>query len=118
MEINSLTAKICEFLDTKLAEDITVLDVGGLTIVADRFVIATARNSNHVKTLAEGLEEKLSEEGIEPLRTEGIREGRWAVLDYGAIICHIFNDETRMMYCLEKLWGKDDNVYRYSKSEK
>lgn len=110
METKELTRKICEILDFKKAEDITVMDVAELTVIAENFVVATGLNSQHVNSLAENLEDELAKIGVEPIRTEGMREGRWAVLDYGSVIVHIFNDETRLLYSLDKLWGRADNV--------
>ncbi len=113
METQQLTQKICEILDFKKAEDITVLDVAELTVIAENFVIATGLNVQHVNSLAENLEDELAKIGIEPIRTEGMREGRWAVLDYGSVIVHVFNDETRLLYSLDKLWGRSDNVTKF-----
>ena len=105
--------KICEILDFKKAEDITVMDVAELTVIAENFVVATGLNTQHVNSLAENLEDELAKIGVEPIRTEGMREGRWAVLDYGSVIVHIFNDETRLLYSLDKLWGRADNVTKF-----
>lgn len=113
MTTQELTALICKALDDKKAEDIIVLNVTDLTVVADNYVICTGRNSTHVKTLAEALEEELGKQEVTPLRTDGMKDGRWTVLDYGSVIVHVFNDETRVLFCLEKLWGKGDNVKRY-----
>ena len=104
---------VCKELDERKAVDITVLNVAHLTVVADYFVICTARSNKQVKAHAEYLEEKLGDEGVTVLRTDGVREGKWAVLDYGSVIVHIFNDDTRMFYCLEKLWTDGDNVSFY-----
>lgn len=113
MASEKLTTIISNFLFDKKAEEITVLDVGKLTVLADYFIICTGRSTTQVRALAENLEDHLAETGLEPLRTEGAKEGRWAVLDYGGVIVHIFNDETRVLFCLEKLWGKGDNVKRF-----
>ncbi len=114
MTTKELTDKICNLLDSKKAEDITVLSVAHLTIIADYFVIATARSTAQAKALAEVVEEKLSkEDGIEPSRIEGVKEGRWVVMDYGGVIVHVFNDETRVLYCLDKLWTDGNNVTKY-----
>lgn len=114
MTTKELTDAVCKFLDSKKAEDITVLSVGHLTVIADYFVIATARNVSQAKALEEVIEEKLSKEnGIEPLHVDGEREGRWIVMDYGGVIVHIFNDDTRMVYCLDKLWADGNNVVKY-----
>lgn len=113
MTNQELTMLICKTLDDKKAEDITVLDVAELTVVADNYVICTGRNSTHVKTLAEYVVEELEKQEIKPLRSDGMKDGRWTVVDYGSTILHIFNDETRVLFCLEKLWGKDDNVKKF-----
>jgi ribosome-associated protein len=113
MTPQELTSAICNYLNEKKAEEITILDVKDLTVLADNFIICTGRNTTQVKALAETLEDKLAEEGIEPLRTEGAKEGRWAVLDYGSVIVHVFNDETRVLFCLEKLWGNGKNVTQF-----
>ena len=85
-----------------------------LTIVADYFVIATARSTAQAKAIYENVDEKLSKgEGLEPLRVDGTREGRWIVMDYGGVIVHIFNDDTRLLYCLDKLWSDGNNVVKY-----
>lgn len=89
------------------------MDVAELTVIAENFVVATGLNTQHVNSLAENLEDELAKIGVEPIRTEGMREGRWAVLDYGSVIVHIFNDETRLLYSLDKLWGRADNVTKF-----
>ena len=104
---------ICAELDEHKAVDITILDVAHLTVMTDYFVICTAKSNKLVKALAEFVEEKMSENGVEPTHTDGLGEGKWAVLDYGGVIVHIFNDETRMFYCLEKLWADGKNVTKY-----
>ena len=78
------------------------------------FVIATARSTAQAKAIYETVDEKLSKgEGLEPLRVDGTREGRWIVMDYGGVIVHIFNDDTRVLYCLDKLWSDGNNVVKY-----
>jgi ribosome-associated protein len=105
MSPNDLNRLIVRILDEKKAGEITVLDIADKTIIADFFVIATGRSTTQVKALAGALEDKLAEFEILPARKEGLSEGRWVVLDYCSIIVHIFNDETRDYYCLEKLWA-------------
>ena len=104
---------ICKELDERKAVDITVLNVAHLTVLADYFVICTARSNKQVKALAEYVEEKMEENGVPVLRSDGVREGKWAVLDFGSVIVHVFNDDTRMFYCLEKLWtdGENEEIY-------
>ena len=114
MNSEQLAERICCLLDEKKATDITVMKVGHLTIVADYFVIATARSTAQAKAIYENVDEKLSKgEGLEPLRVDGTREGRWIVMDYGGVLVHIFNDDTRVLYCLDKLWSDGNNVVKY-----
>lgn len=113
MNSKEFTEKICKVLKDHKAEDVVVMDVKGKTDVADYFVVAGGRSMTHTRSLIEHVEEEMEKEGVSPTRAEGVREGRWAVLDYGDVIVHIFNDETRLFYHLETLWGDGKNVTRY-----
>lgn len=108
-----LAEKICALLSAKKAEDILIIDVTEKTTLCDYFVIASGHSSTQVKALCDHVEEKLSAEGVEPRRTEGTREGRWGVIDYGDVIVHIFNDESRLFYHLERLWQDGENATSY-----
>lgn len=108
-----LAEKICALLSAKKAEDILIIDVTEKTTLCDYFVIASGHSSTQVKALCDHVEEKLSAEGVEPRRTEGTREGRWGVIDYGDVIVHIFNDESRLFYHLERLWQDGENATAY-----
>ena len=110
MNSNELATKISEILSNKKGEDIVIIDISNKTIIADYYVIATGRSTPHVRTLAENLEEELDKLSLAPLRREGIRDGRWAVLDYGDVVVHIFNDESRLFYHLERLWSDGENT--------
>ncbi len=109
--------KICALLSSKKAEDILIIDVAEKTTLCDYFVIASGHSSTQVRALCDHVEEKLSEEGLEPRRTEGTREGRWGVLDYGDVIVHIFNDESRLFYHLERLWEDGGNATVYKEKD-
>ncbi|MBE5756923.1 MAG: ribosome silencing factor [Clostridiales bacterium] len=114
MEVKELKQTILEYLSNKKATDILSINVSEKTIVADYYIVASGKSTTHVKSLCENLEEELSKKyGVEPLRREGIRDGRWAVLDYGDVIVHVFNDEMRLFYHLERLWDEGDNVERF-----
>lgn len=102
--------KICEVLKDHKAEDILKIDVREKTDVADFFVVASGRSMTHTRSLIENVETEMDKAGFAPVRSEGVREGRWAVLDYGDVLVHIFNDETRLIYHLENLWDKGDNI--------
>ena len=105
--------KICALLAEKNAKDITVLNIAKKSSVANYMIVACCRSTTQVKAVAEHVENEIAKEGTEPLRKEGLSEGRWIIYDYGDVIVHIFNDETRLYYHLEELWGDDDNVIKY-----
>lgn len=105
--------KICEQLKNYKAEDVVLIDVKGKTEVADYFVVAGGRSMTHTRSLIEHVEEEIDKIGIAPIRREGVREGRWAVLDYGDVVVHIFNDETRLFYHLESLWDDGKNQTKF-----
>ena len=109
MEAKALATKIAEVMDNKGATDIQILEVGHMTSITDFFVVASGRNVQSVHTLAEDLEDRLAEEGIEPRRKEGKNGARWIVLDYAQVIVHIFHPEERQYYNIERLWQDGTN---------
>ncbi|MGI6700960.1 MAG: ribosome silencing factor [Christensenellales bacterium] len=104
---------ICNQLSEKKARDIISIAVEHLTILADYFIICSAKNVTHSKALAKHIEDTLEEKGVFLKHKEGVREGRWIVLDYNEIIVHIFLNDTREMYSLEKLWSDGANITKY-----
>ncbi|HJA68575.1 MAG TPA: ribosome silencing factor [Firmicutes bacterium] len=108
-----LTKKICSLLAERKAEDIMYLDISELTVVADSFIICSGRSAVQLKAACDFLEEKLALEGIKPARIDGYNEGRWIVLDYSNVIVHIFKDEDRVFYHLERLWSNGKNMFLY-----
>lgn len=90
--------------------DVAILDVSELLVVTDLFLIATGTSNRHVKTLVDGVEEKLREHGRKPIRREGVEYGRWVLLDYGDLVIHLFDQETRSYYDLERLWADAPRV--------
>jgi len=97
-------------LKDKKAKDIVKIYVGEKTIIADYFLICDAPSANQVKAICENAEEQVEKAGGSVLRKEGIAEGRWAVIDFGGVICHVFNSESREFYRIERLWVDGDNV--------
>lgn len=90
--------------DAKQAEDLVALDVSGPLPLTDIFLLATGRNERNVMSIAGEIEDKLIEAGAKPLRREGRSEGRWVLLDFGDLVVHVFHEEDRMYYSLERLW--------------
>lgn len=90
--------------DDKKALDVVIMDLSGLTDIADHFVIAGGTSERHVRTIADGIREGMKQEGARPLAVEGYDEGRWVILDYQSVIVHIFIEPLRELYDLESLW--------------
>ena len=90
--------------DSKQAEDLVALDVSGPLPLTDIFLLATGRNERNVVAIAGEIEDQLIEAGHKPLRREGRAEGRWILLDFGDLVVHVFHEEDRMYYSLERLW--------------
>ncbi len=103
----SLVELICESLDDSKAEDVTVIDLRGKTSLADHMIIATGRVDRHVGAIAEQLISKLKDEGHGKVRVEGMPHCDWVLVDANDVIIHIFRNEVRRFYNLEKMWGGD-----------
>ena len=109
--IRDIADHICHFMDDKKARDIVIIDIADRSVVADCFVICSGRSDQQVRSICDAVEEKMEEDDSLPLlRKEGHRDGRWAVLDYGDILVHIFHQEERAHYDLERLWTDGENV--------
>ena len=102
--------KIVKILDSKKAENIQVIGITNLTIIADYFIIATGTSTTQVKSLADEVDFQLGQLGIEPRGIEGVRAANWIVLDYGDIVVHVFYRDTRAEYQLERLWADGEQV--------
>ena len=96
--------KIAECLDNKKGRRITVIEVGELTSISDYFVIASGGSAAQVKAMADEVEEKLREAGYTPVHVEGYQVATWILLDYSDVVVHIFLEETREFYDIERLW--------------
>lgn len=101
---------IVKTLDSKRGEDIQVLKIADLTILADYFVIVNGTSNTHARTLADEVEFQLSQQGIEPDRREADTGNTWIILDYSDIIVHVFYKETRNFYKLEGVWADGEQV--------
>jgi ribosome-associated protein len=99
-----LLAVAAHAADSKSAEDLVALDVSGPLPLTDIFLLASGRNERNVQAIAGEIEDKLLEAGAKAIRREGRTEGRWILLDFGDLVVHVFHDEDRMYYSLERLW--------------
>ncbi len=113
MDNKTLSLEVFKALDDKKAHNIKVLDVKGMTSVADYFVIATGTSTKHASSLAESVEEALGDIGLKVSHKEGYRSGDWILLDYLDVVVHVFTNETREFYKLEKMW-KDAQIVEVS----
>lgn len=91
--------------EERKAQDVLTLDLQGVTLIADYFVICSGRSTVQVKAIAENVIEYLKKKDIKPLHQEGVRDGYWVLLDYGSVVVHVFREEERGFYSLERLWG-------------
>lgn len=109
-----MTKEIVNILDNKKADNIQAIKVHDVTIMADYFIIASASNTSHVKSLVDEVEFILKQKGITPKNVEGYQYANWIILDYYDVIVHIFLEETREYYNLDRLWA-DGEILDVSK---
>ena len=92
-------------VEDKKGIDPLVLDLRGVTDIADYFLLVHGNSDRHVRTLADAVVDQLRDKKIKPLHVEGLKESTWILVDYGAVIVHVFHYQTRQFYNLERLWG-------------
>ena len=99
-----------EALDDKQGQEIRILDIHEISILADYFLIAHGNNPNHVHALIDAVQDKLAELGCESKNVEGYQEGSWVLIDFGRIIVHVFSKDARLFYDLERIWSDGRKV--------
>ena len=99
-------------LQDKKGEDIRVIDISGVTVIADYFIIASGSNPNQVQALVDNVEEQMYKAGYDDPRVEGYNTASWVLLDYNDVIVHVFSQDDRLFYDLERMWhdGKEIDV--------
>lgn len=110
MNSYEIMTKAVEFADSKKARNIKVLELAGLTTLTDYFVICEGGSSTQVKAIADEVEEKLAEIGIEPYGKEGFSMADWILMDYSDVVVHIFTPDSREFFNIEHLWADAKEV--------
>ncbi len=111
MEPKEIALLLAKALDSKKGLDIKVLETGELTTLADYFVLCSATSTSQIKALGDACEKAMKEQaGEDPHHVEGHRGGTWVLLDFSSVVVHIFNEEAREFYDLERLWSDAKNV--------
>jgi ribosome-associated protein len=105
LESKKILDKIVEAMQEKKAKDINIIDIQNITIIADYFVICSGTSTTHIKAIADEIDFKLNEIGKQPYHTEGYDTARWILLDYADVVVHVFHQEDRSFYNLERLWS-------------
>lgn len=107
---NSLLKTVIKACDDRKAENIVALNMEELTTIADTFVICQGSNERQVQAIARAIKSDVEEDGYHIERLEGFNEARWILLDLGSIVCHVFHEDERDYYQLDKLWGDAPSV--------
>lgn len=110
MNSKDMALELAKALDSKKGQNIQVLRTGDLTTLADYFVICTATSTTQIKALSDICEKVMKENGEPPHHVEGHRGGTWVLMDFSAVVVHIFDDEARKFYDLERLWKDAETV--------
>ncbi len=108
---------IKDLLEDKKAENIVILDLRELSSVTDTMIVASGHSDRHVQAVSESLLQEMKKHGFFPLGSEGLQGGRWALLDYGEIVVHVFYDEVRLHYDLEGVWRDAPVIFASQESE-
>jgi len=103
--VRDLVRSAVRAAEAKKAKDVKAIDIRGLSAVTDYMIIATGSSDTNVRAIAEGVREKLLEQGERPFSMEGLREGSWVLLDYVDFVVHVFHQEKRVFFGLEELWA-------------
>lgn len=111
MNTSKTMAKLAiEALEDKKAEDIRIIDISQVSVIADYFIIAGGSNRSQIQALCDNVEEKLGHAGYHIRQVEGYDTANWILMDFGDVIVHVFDKENRLLYDLERIWGDGKQV--------
>lgn len=105
LESKKLVEKIVSLMEEKKARDISIINIENITEIADYFVICSGTSTTHIKSIADEVDSKLGEIGLHAYHKEGYETARWILLDYADVVIHVFHQEDRGFYNLERLWS-------------
>ena len=110
MTSRELAKLACECIEDKKGIDIKVIDISKISVIADYFIIAGGNNARQIQTIADNIEETLGKVGVTPKSIEGYHSSNWILMDYRDVVIHIFNQEERLFYDLERIWADGQTV--------
>ncbi len=112
MEAKDMARLAVAMLEDRKAVDVKVINIEKVSSLADYFIIASGTNRNQVQAMADNVEEALEKEGVHPKNIEGYRTANWILMDYGDIVIHLFDEENRLFYDIERIWrdGTPENL--------
>ena len=102
----------CEAMEDKKAQDIKIINIEKVSSLADYFIVASGMNRNQVQAMADNVNETLGKAGVEPKQLEGYQNANWILMDYRDVVIHIFDEENRLFYDLERIWRDGEIVER------
>ena len=109
-ESRTMARLACDALEDKKALDVKVIGLEKISTLADYFIIASGANRNQVQAMADNVDELLGRAGHQPKQVEGYQSANWILMDYGDIVIHIFDEENRLFYDLERIWRDGQSV--------
>ena len=109
-QIKKMVQIVYQALEDKKGENISIIDISGISPLADYFIITNGSSDSQVKALVDNVEEKMHKAGHSQIQREGLQSGNWVLLDYGDVVVHIFDKENREFYHLERIWSDGQRI--------
>lgn len=112
MNSKEMARMACEAMEDKKAQDVKIINIEHVSTLADYFIIASGSNRSQVQAMSDNVNEVLGRAGVEPKQVEGYQNANWILMDYGDMVIHIFDEENRLFYDLERIWRDGSLVER------
>ena len=110
MQVNEMVKVIYDALEDKKANDIKIIDIRNVSVIADYFIIADGSNHNQIQAMARNVEEEMGKQSVHPKQIEGFQSANWILMDYNDVIVHIFSSEDRLFYDIERIWRDGKSI--------